>query len=158
MKINLECDSDVRSGYININPTIPQGIDFSSGIKFSLGNYKNFGSLVDDNSVEEIIYGKPLNTIVPVEIMTALKTWHSKLKQGAIVKIFFNDIRRISKAIFHGNMPLENVHELILGTPTSPFVSIIDLPILLSAIKDLDFTVDTISPSDFSVSIVIKKN
>lgn len=151
MRVNLECGNDIRMGYCNVN-NMPVDPKLINDEKFVLGNYKNLDELFDDNTVDEIIFNPKLNVVEPEAFVPTIEGWKKKLKIGGRLIIGFTDIRLLSREIHRGNIDLQGVHNLIFGD-NNEYKNVMDLGVCQAVMTDLGFSIDIISPKDFSVSM-----
>jgi hypothetical protein len=156
MKLNLECHNDLRNGYINIikHPNLQSKPH--DGINITVGDFKNLDQIIDDNSVEEIIFSPLMNVITPNEIPKVLHHWKNKLVVGGVVKISFVDVRRVGQAAHLGQLSLENIHYLILGQQNE-FRTVLDIATAKVALNTVNLVPQIINPTDFIVSIEAEK-
>ena len=156
MKLNLECQNNLRNDYINISSTpIPGDLIAEHNCTFGIGRYDNLSQIVEDESIEEIVFNKPINVIDPNNVMVCLQHWKNKLMVGGILKLYFIDIVKVSRDIVNGTRPLDQLHQMIFGN--YEFKSIISYPIIKNALNNLDMEILTVEMNGHSVGLSCKK-
>lgn len=157
MKLNLECGLDIRSGWINVSLSVIDVSKLPENAKFVVGNFSNLTPLVDDESVDEILFNPFLNVIDAESMVRLLKHWSDKLKVDGILNLKFFDIRRIGRGVHTGDLTLENTHNMIHGQ-NMEYRTLLDCEIFKKIAKLINMSIDTIVPSEYFVTIQLKKH
>ena len=154
MKLNLEYGTNIRNGYINISAWPPQELpnDLPDETSIVVGQASNLNDVVPDESAEEILFNPVFNLINPAGILPLFQHWHQKLKAGGVLKLYFIDIRLISRFIYSGQLPLQEIHNLIMG-PNKQHESIIDTDVMKNALSACGYKIQSISHQDFFVTV-----
>jgi hypothetical protein len=158
MKLNLESGNDLRNGYVNVNLGIVDLKSVPQNTRFVVGNFRNLDPIVKDGQAEEIVFNPPFNRIGPAEAMKVLTHWKNKLGVGGVLKLVFCDIRRLGQILHSGEIPLQEAHSLIFGSPNAPHQSLIDAQIMKNIGESLGLSVKSISAKDYVVTIELEKN
>lgn len=155
-KINLHCGADIRNGWINVDTKIPDHSNFSQDERFAIGDYSTLDTLVEDNSLSEIVLSQPINIISPVTMIEFLATANKKLKTGGKLTIWFIDIRTVGLNIYNGKLDLEQAHMLLFGR-NYELKNIMTIGVITSAANYAGFKVDIISPNEYFVTLELIK-
>jgi hypothetical protein len=158
MKLNLEYGTNIRNGYANVSAWPPQELpkDLPDETSIAVGQAGNLDAVVPDGESEEILFNPVFNLISPAGILPLLQHWHKKLKDGGLLKLYFIDIRLISRFIYNGQLPLQEIHNLIMG-PSKQHESVIDTDVMKNALSACGYKINAISHQDFFVSVEASK-
>jgi hypothetical protein len=144
MKLNLQCGTNLRNGWINVN-SHPINIEQTTEeVKFHIGDYRNLDSLVEDNSVEEIVFSQPMNVVKANEVIPILSNWRKKLKISSKLTISIFDTRRVARALYMSDISLADAHIYLLGA-NNEFQSIVDTNIERTVLEQCGFVIDSIN-------------
>ena len=112
MKINLllNAPNDTRSGYMNIDPTTPDGD--ATRIRCQLDKLDMF---VDANEVSEIVAMDILDTFGPDDIDRVLDHWVSRLAHQGTISLSVLDAREVSRALMSDTLPVTEFSDLVHG-------------------------------------------
>jgi hypothetical protein len=157
MKLNLECGTNIRNGYENINFGVVPLNSISEGSRFVVGNYRNLDPIVDDGSCEEIVFNPPLNVLSPNEIVNVLNHWSRKLTGGGKLVVTFYDIRRIGRAAHSSELSLEDIHGMTLGN-RNELKTVMDTAVIKLVASASGLLIESISPKQFTVTVELIKN
>lgn len=152
MKLNLECGTDLRNGYVNVSSNMINLPKLPPNTTLAFGNFKNLSHILEDDYAEEIIFNKPLNFIDPKDFVPTFKYWKEILSENGIIKVHFCDIRKLGRIIYHENISLQDIHNLLYSGSRT----VIDTDSFLNMAKALEFTVHTLSSQNFIVSAELK--
>lgn len=147
---------DFRNGYLNVISNGEYQPTENSSLEIAFGHYGNLNPIVEDESVEEILFSPPLNIMPPDAMVECFKHWHKKLDKNGKIGVYFIDIRYIGRFAHTGEMSLLNLHNFIFGNNYS-FRSILDLDTFYSFVKACGFYVETMSNDRGFVSAEIIK-
>lgn len=156
MKLNLECGNDIRNGYINISFNIGDVSNVPENTKIIPGNFRNLDPLIEDESVEEIVFNPTLNTISPKEIVGILTHWSTKLRPSGTLLVKFYDVRRIGQSAHYGTLSLQELHGLLLGHNYEN-KTVMDVAVVKTVADVTGYDIESISPTEYLVTVELKK-
>ena len=152
MKINLECGKDIRNGYVNTNANPALFVGVPEGVNFTVSGYENIDHIAKNGTVDEIIFGPPLNKLNPRTSIGVITGWKEKLKINGIIKFGFYDIRTIGLYAHRGSASLVDLHNTIFGQQNE-YRSIMDTDLVINVIKSIGLRMDVISINEHIVNI-----
>jgi hypothetical protein len=157
MKVNLDCSTDIRNSYLNITTSVPSLSQEQLLCNIVSGSYKNINEILEDNSCEEIIFSPFINKVSPIEIVPFLNDIKNKLIVNGKLILTIIDARKIGRAIFSGEINLQEFHNLVFGA-NNDLKSVLDISILKNAAKELGFNITSISQDNFYIRLELIKN
>lgn len=153
MKLNLECGSQLLNGYINTSSVpIPNLDKVPEETQFCISRYNNLDAIAENGSVDEIIFGQPINVINPNDIVDVLRHWWTKLTSGGKLTLQLLDIRRIGKESHRGSLNLQDIHSLVYG-PNYTYKLITDTDIIKQILLDIGFKIMFVSIDNFTTVV-----
>lgn len=156
IKIYLEPDGQYRNGYINITSR-PTDVATHEGMTVIPGRFDNLDPLVGNNSVDEIVFGQPLNIIDPNGIVKVLKHWSDKLAPLGELRVFGVDARVVGKMAADNEIALSDIHALTLGDKFR-FSCILDTNTLIEAVKSIGLRVNSVVIDNYLIQIEASKD
>lgn len=158
MKLNLECGTDLRNGYLNIHSvTVPLNENVTKDTQFVVGYYNQLEPILKGQKVEEIVFNPPMNIFSPENLIGILQYWQQFLTENGIIHIFFIDIRRVARATQLELIPIQETHQLLFG-PDYMHKSVIDSNTFKAMVKAIGFDIDSMSIKDFFATFELKVN
>lgn len=114
MKVNLLLNgkSDIRSGYLNIDPGTPDGCA-DGRVKADL---VTFGGLVEDGEATEIVAFEILDAFAADHVDEVLDSWLKKLAHGGTIAITVIDLKDVARSVIGGVVGLEEANVLLHGS------------------------------------------
>jgi hypothetical protein len=118
MKINLLLNNagDIRSGYVNIDPFVPDGDN--SRIK---GEVFQLDHAVDAAEAQEIVAHDILDFAPAAAADTILDHWLSKLAHGGKLTVSVVDFKEVAKAVLSDSITVDEANRLIHGEQREPW-------------------------------------
>ena len=158
MRLNLEYNNNIRNGYINVSVWPPQELpkDLPDSTSIAVAKPDKLDDIAKDNEVEEIIFNPLFNLINPDGILNLLQHWYKKLQSGGLLKIYFADIRLISRYIYNGELSLQDIHNIVMGN-NQQNQSVIDTDVMKNALTACGYKLNLVSHQDFFVTIEASK-
>ncbi len=157
LRLNLDCGENVRNDCVNVISSPISFKNTNETSKVVISDPKDLNALAEDSTIDEIIYYPPLNKLRPNDIVKTLHHWWKKLKPNGELKLMFIDIRKLSRIVHMGNIPLQDIHNAIYGE-NGELNSIIDSSVTEVAAKEIGFTIKTIVPQDIVITMELIKN
>ena len=103
-KANLHCGESTRDGYLNLDTRVPE----LPGDYF-LSRHKN-------DSMDEIIaHAGCLESVERDKIIDLFKSWRKRLKPGAVLKLNFLDMKKLSNAYCYDRVQINEFESSIKG-------------------------------------------
>jgi len=155
-KIYLEPDGQYRNGYVNITSRPSDGATHE-GITVIPGRFDNLDPLVGNDTVDEIVFGQPLNILDPNTIVRLIKHWSDKLLPLGELKVFGVDARVVGKMAADNEITLGGVHALTLGDKFR-FNCILDTSTLIEAVKSVGLRINSVVVDGYLVQIEASKD
>ncbi len=153
--IKLNINGSPLNGWINISDKIVNPELVKNGETFVPGNTENLDFIVEDATVDEILFGQPINSLTPDNIVNYLQMYAKKLKVGGLLNIYFVDIRKVGLGLYNSSLQLDQAHELIFGLQNDNR-SLVDTQTVLALSEKMGFKVDLISPNGYLIKFTLK--
>lgn len=156
MKVNLY--GDIRNGYLNIVNQLPDSFgELPDDTSIVVGDAGQLDPILENNSVEQMLFSVPLNVLYPAHIVPILQHWREKLQTNGTLIATYVDIRRLGKFIHSGELSLQQIDGMIYG-PNHNYHSLVDTNVLDSVLRGIGYSIQMISPKDFFVTVEATKN
>lgn len=154
MKLNLEYSNNIRNGYVNVSAWPPQELpkDLPEGTQIAVGQAGNLDDIAPDNKAEEIIFNPVFNLVNPNGILQLFQHWHKKLQDGGTLKLFYIDIRLLSRFIYNGQLSLQDIHNLVMG-PNKQHESVVDTDVMKNALSACGYKIRSINHHEYFVTV-----
>ncbi len=121
MKVNILLNNatDVRSGYLNVDPCAPEG-DAGDG-RVRAEPHKL--DLLDANECDEIVAHDALDFYQTHEVDRVLDHWLSKLAHGGTLTLSTIDAREVARSFLAGRIDVDEFNVLVHGQQDGPYRS-----------------------------------
>lgn len=113
MKLNLGCDNDIRSGYINID-RVSQG-NVPADV-YRQGDIKSLDWLTEDDTIDEIVASDCLAYLPSNTVEQAIINWAQKLIVGGVLKIMTPDCYVVAKSFVQGQFDFDEYSVITFGS------------------------------------------
>ena len=145
-------------GYKNIVSVPPVPEAMLEGAEICIGFYHNLDPVVNDDEAEEIVFSQPLNVLQPESLIQCLDHWYKKLKDDGVLKFYFLDIVRVSRAINNGEINHQDMHYAIFGKDYI-YRSVLDVQSVTKGLEHVNYKIDTMSAIDnpHVISVEVRK-
>jgi hypothetical protein len=158
MKLKLQCNVSPKAGYLNVD-TRPHIVSphLDKSIDFCVGSYSNLKPIIGTQLCEEIIFGEPLNTISPKNILQTMSHWCDSLTDDGKLIVYFVDVDLVAKYIMKNNVTEPMINSLFLG-PDRNFESCLNYSVVEKSMEAIGMRISSVSKSnDAIIKIEVKK-
>lgn len=158
MKLNLGCNGNFRNGYVNVlfaPINIPS--DLPKETQVVMGQISNLRDIAGEESVEEILFSPPINTIDPVHMVQIVDHWKDVVMDGGRIKFSYFDIRKIGYYAYAGRMSLEDIHGAVYGG-NYELKSVMDQESLRAMLESLGLKLVSMVPNGFMSNVEVVKD